>query len=86
MDYRLLLADLKIINLQFLLTVDNDVSCHVIWGDFQKWPQSKKILFDLSIVDIQRESKGYSTSQIVQNNDLPTVFVLGDNESMVYYF
>ena len=43
MDYRLVLSDLKIINLQVLLTVDNDVSCHVILGDFQNWPHGEKL-------------------------------------------
>ena len=31
----------------------------------------QKMFFDLSIVDIQSENKGYSICQIVQNNDLP---------------
>ena len=71
MDYHLVLPDLKIINLQFLLTADNGVICLVTLGDFQKRPQGKKILFDQSILDIQRDSKGYSICQIVQDNDLP---------------
>ena len=71
MDYQFVLSDLNVINLQFLLTVDNDVSCHVTLGDFQKWPQDKKMFFDLSMFDIQWENKGYSICQIVQNNDLP---------------
>ena len=43
MDYHLVLPDFKIINLQFLLTADNGVSCLVTLGDFQKRPQGKKI-------------------------------------------
>ena len=42
MGYRLVLSDLKIINPEFLLTVNNGVSRHVTLGDFQKWPQGKK--------------------------------------------
>ena len=42
MDYWLVLPVWKIINLQFLLTVDNDVSCCVTLGDFQKKPGVKK--------------------------------------------
>ena len=57
MDYHLVLPDFKIINLQFLLTADNGVSCLVTLGDFQKRPQGKKIWFDQSMLDIQRDSK-----------------------------
>ena len=32
MDYRLVLSVLKIANLEFSLTVDNDVSCHLTLG------------------------------------------------------
>ena len=31
MDYQLVLSNLKIVELWFLVTVDNDVSCHMIW-------------------------------------------------------
>ena len=31
----------------------------------------QKMFFNLSMFDIQRENKGYSICQIVQNNDLP---------------
>ena len=68
MAYQLVLPDLKIINLQFFVTVYNDVSMTL--GDFQKRPRSKNVL-DLSLVDIRWENKGYSIYQIVQNNDLP---------------
>ena len=36
MDYRLELSNLKIVELQFLVTVDNDVRCHVTSGDLQR--------------------------------------------------
>ena len=29
----------EIVELQFLVTVDNNVSCHVTFGDFQRWPK-----------------------------------------------
>ena len=41
MDYRLVLSDLKIMDLHLLLTVDNDVRCPVTLGDFQEWSQGK---------------------------------------------
>ena len=28
--------------ISILVTVDNDVSCHVTLGDFQRWPQGEK--------------------------------------------
>ena len=43
MDYRLALPDLKIINLQFLLIVDNDVSCHVTWEISRDNPRAKNV-------------------------------------------
>ena len=54
-----------------MLTVDNDVSCHLTFGGFLEmipWPE---MFFDLSVFDIQWENRGYSIYQIVQNNDLP---------------
>ena len=42
MDYRLVLSNLKIVELQFLVTVDNEVSCHVTLGNFQRWLQDGK--------------------------------------------
>ena len=42
MDYRLELSNLKIVELQFLVTVDNDVRCHVTSGDLQRWTQGEK--------------------------------------------
>ena len=43
MDYQLVLSNLKIVELWFLVTVDNDVSCHMIWWwDFQRWSQGEK--------------------------------------------
>ena len=42
MHYRLVLSNLKIVELQFLVIVCNGVSCFVILGDFQRWPQGKK--------------------------------------------
>ena len=36
MDCRLVLSDLEIINFQFLLAEDNDVTFHLTLGDFQK--------------------------------------------------
>ena len=54
MDYRLVLSDLKIINLQFLLTVDNDVrELSRDLGGFPELTPGQKNLFDQSIVDIQ---------------------------------
>ena len=44
MDYQLVLSDLKIIDLQFLLNVNNDVGCHVTLGDFQKLPHGKNFI------------------------------------------
>ena len=35
-DYRLVLSNLKIVELQFLVTVKNDVSCHVTLGYSQR--------------------------------------------------
>ena len=58
MDSQLVLSDLKIINL--LLTESNDVSCHVALGVFPEMTQEQKIFFDLSVVDIKWENKGYS--------------------------
>ena len=40
-------------------------------GGFPEMTPRQKMFFDLSIVDIQSENKGYSICQIVQNNDLP---------------
>ena len=34
MDDRMVLSNLKIAELIFLVTVDNDVSCHLTLGDF----------------------------------------------------
>ena len=51
MDDRLVLSNMEIVELQFLVTIDNDVRCHVILGDFQRFPRAK-IFFDLSLFDI----------------------------------
>ena len=40
----LVLPDLKIINLQLFVTVDNDVNCHMTLGDFQKRSRAKNVL------------------------------------------
>ena len=42
MDYRLILSNLKFVDLQFFVTLDIDVKCHVNLGFFQRWPQGKK--------------------------------------------
>ena len=42
MDYRMVLSNLKIAGVQFLVTVEKDVSCHVTLGDFQRWLSGKK--------------------------------------------
>ena len=52
MDYQLVLSVLKIANLQFSLTVDNDVSCHVTLG-ISRNETRRKMFFDLSMFDIQ---------------------------------
>ena len=40
-------------------------------GGFPKITPRRKMFSELSMVDIQWENKGYSVSQIVQNNILP---------------
>ena len=72
MDNRLVLWNLKIVELQFLVTVDNDVSCHVTWG-VSRDDSRAKMFFDQSMFDIQWENNGFLIYQIVQNNDLPIV-------------
>ena len=42
MDHWLVLISLKIADFKFLVTIDNDVSCHMTLGDFQKWPWGGK--------------------------------------------
>ena len=39
---RLVLSNLKIVELQFLATVDNDISYHLTLEDFQRWLQGEK--------------------------------------------
>ena len=50
MEYRFVLPDLKIIDLQFLLTVDN-LSRDL--GGFPEITLGQKMFFDLSMFDIQ---------------------------------
>ena len=40
--YQLILWNLKIVEVQLLVTVENEVNCHVTLGDFQRWPQREK--------------------------------------------
>ena len=42
MNYRLVLSNLKFVVLQFLVTIDIDVSCHVNIRVFQIWPKGKR--------------------------------------------
>ena len=49
MDYRLVLSNLKIVEFQLLVTIDNDASCHVILEDFPEMTPKRKMYFDLSI-------------------------------------
>ena len=70
MDYRLVLSDLKIMDLHLLLTVDNDVRCPVTLGDFQDDPRANNVLWLINLVDILWENKAYSICQILPNNDL----------------
>ena len=51
MGYRLVLSNLKILELQFLVTVDNNVSCHMTCG-FSEMTPGQNMLFDLSMFDI----------------------------------
>ena len=76
MDYRLVFKNFKIVKLQFLMTVENDVTCHVNLKVFPEMTPVRKMFFVLSIFDIQWENKGYSICQIVQNNGLPTVSIV----------
>ena len=69
MNYCLVLPNFKIVKLQFLVTVDNDVSC--LLDGFPEMTPGRKMFFVLSMFDTQRENKRYSICQIVQNNDLP---------------
>ena len=41
-DYRLVLSDLKFVNLEFFVTVDNNVSCYVTLGDLKRWSHGEK--------------------------------------------
>ena len=72
MNHRLVLSNLKIVELQFLVTVDEDVSCSVTLGDLPEVTPGRRMFSDLPMLDIQWEDKSYSICQIVQNNDLPT--------------
>ena len=69
MNYCLVLPNFKIVKLQFLVTVDNDVRC--LLDGFPEMTPGRKMFFVLSMFDTQRENKRYSICQIVQNNDLP---------------
>ena len=69
MNYRLVLSNLKIVEFQVLMTVDNNILSRDL-GGFPEMTPGRKIIFDLSIFDIQWENKGYSICHIVQNNDL----------------
>ena len=40
--YWLVLSNLKIAELHFMVTVDNQMSCHVALGDFKRWIQGEK--------------------------------------------
>ena len=41
-DYRLVLPDLKFVDLEFFVTVDNNVSCYVTLGDLKRWSHGEK--------------------------------------------
>ena len=71
MNYRFVLSDLKIINLQFLLTVDNDISCHVTSGDFQKRPQGKKCYLTCQCSISSKKTKVTQFARLCRTNDLP---------------
>ena len=43
---------------------------------FLEMTPERKMFFDLSISDVQRENKGYSICQILHNNDLPIIYCL----------
>ena len=64
MDYRLVLLNLKFVDLQFLMTVDNDIKLSRDLGGFPEMNPGWKMFFDLPVLDIQREIKGYSICQI----------------------
>ena len=58
MDYRSVLSDLKIVDLQFLVNL----------GGFPEMTPRLKMFFKLSMFDIQLENKGYPIFQIAQDN------------------
>ena len=47
------------------------LSCDL--GEFPEMTLGRKMFFNLSMLNIQWENKGYSICQIVQNNNLPTL-------------
>ena len=44
MDYRMVLSNLKIAGVQFLVTVEKDVSCHVTLGISRDDSRAKNVL------------------------------------------
>ena len=52
MDYRLVLSSSKFVDLQLLLTVDNDVLSRDL-GGFLEMKPGQKLFFDLSMIDTQ---------------------------------
>ena len=49
MDYRLVLSNLEIVELQFLVTVDNDVSRHVTRGISRDDPKVENVLWPINV-------------------------------------
>ena len=45
----MVLSNLKMVELQFLVTVDNDVSCHVNWLIFRDDPRAKNVLWPINV-------------------------------------
>ena len=53
-----MLSNLKCVDFQFLVTIDNDVSCPLgwLWGIFRH-DHRRKIFFDLPIFDINKKTR-----------------------------
>ena len=66
MDHHLMFSNLKFVDVQFSVTVDNDVNCLVtLRGISRDDSRAKKMFFDTSMFDIQSENKNYSICQFL---------------------